>query len=231
MTAASHLGQLSIIGVLVLAITACPGSDSVSPVPGVASVRLIHGINGTDLGAGQAFPLDLRLGQVCALATVPSGTVSAALALQAGTYEIAVSRADSPTLCGGSVVATAQVQVADGANVSFFVHLNAQGNARLTSFTNDLSATAAPRFVVRHGAATGALDVLLDDDPTITALTNAQEQTAQVPAGEYSLAVAGAEPLFEGALSVANGAVHVVYVIGTPDNNTVATLLQVLSMQ
>jgi hypothetical protein len=222
--------------VLTFALAACNDDDPVAP-PQVAdaTVYVIHGINGLDLEQEEALPVDVRVGTECVLTNVVFGTISSALDVEPGTYNVEVRLTDAGTACAGTVAASLTgVQLGSDDNVSLVAHLDDLGNPTLTRFENDLSTVQGTRVVARHLAAYGAVDVLVDGDPTFEDLASGDEQAAVVEAGIYDVAIVPVgeeEPIFETQVPLQNGQVYIAYAVGSPDEGTFDVLLQQLPMQ
>ena len=86
--------------VLVLAgaavLAACDDDEMTGPDP-QASVYVVHGINGTDIGAGEALPVDVSVsGAGCVLEGVEFRDVEGPLTLDPGTYDVEFTNGDQP---------------------------------------------------------------------------------------------------------------------------------------
>jgi hypothetical protein len=222
--------------VLSFALAAC-GSDDAPFAPPVAdaTVYVIHGINGLDIEQEEALPVDVRVGTRCLMTNVVFGTVSQALDVAPGTYNVEIRLADAGTACAGTLAASLSgVQLGSNDNVSLVAHLDDLGNATVTRFDNDLSTAQGSRIVARHLAAYDAVDVLVDGEPTFEDLASGGEQVAVVEAGIYDLAIVPVgedEPIFETQVPLQNGMVYIAYAVGSPDAGTFDVLLQQLPMR
>jgi hypothetical protein len=105
----------------------------------------------------------------------------------------------------------------------------------LTVFVNDVSPIDAgnARLVVRHTAAAPAVDVLADGTAVFTDLANPDEASADVPAGDYSAAVAAAgttDPVIGPTdLTLDSGTAYFVYAVGSLEDDTLNLLVQTVS--
>lgn len=215
-----------------LTITALAGlapvllAQPASAQEGGAAVRVLHGIPGT--------PVDVYVDGVRALDDFAPKTVTDDLGLAAGSYEVAVFPADAADGSGTPLV-EATLQVPASGNVSAIAHLSAEGTPTITPYVNDVSATPAGqgRLVVRHTAAAPAVDVLTGGAAVFSGLTNPGEESAELPAGTVSAAVALAgttAPVIGPAdVPVVSGQVTVVYAIGAASDSTLDVLVQTLS--
>ncbi len=231
---------LKLIGtatVLAFALTACNGDDDpIAPiVPEDATVYFVHGIPGTEIGEeADELPVDVRFGTSCVATNVTFGTISQAIAVAPGTYNVDVLAAGE-TACGGEVLLTlADMQLAEAANVSLVAHLSGDGTqTALTRFNNDLSTAEGSRVIARHTAAFGPVDVLVDGEAAFTDLSSGEQEATVLTAGTYDVAVTPAgeeEPLFEAAVPVVAGQVVIAYAIGNPDSDNFMVLTQQLTM-
>lgn len=193
---------------------------------GGASVRVLHGIPGT--------PVDVYVNGERALDDFAPKTITDDLGLAAGSYEVAVFPADAADASGTPVI-SATLQVPGSGNVSAIAHLGADGTPTITPFVNDVSEVPAGsgRLVVRHTAAAPAVDVLAGDDPVFRALTNPNEEAAELPVGTVnaSVALAGTtDPVIGPAdVPVEAATVTAVYAIGSAEDETLDVLVQSLS--
>jgi hypothetical protein len=190
-----------------------------------AAVRVLHGIPDT--------PVDVYVNGERALDDFAPKTITDDLALPAGSYEVAVFPADAADNSGTPII-SATLQVPSSGNVSAIAHLTADGTPTITPFVNDVSATPAGqgRIVVRHTAAAPAVDVLAGGSPVFTGLSNPNEESAELPAGTVSAAVAAAgttEPVIGPAdVPVQAGSVTIVYAIGSLEDESLDVLVQSL---
>ena len=126
-----------------------------------ASVQVIHGINGSDLGLDEALTVDISVNGGCALPGVSFRDIARNVPLPAGSYEIAVSLADEGNPCGGLLAVSGRVELAVFENASIIAHLNQGGSPTLTKVTNNVSTLGAheTRLAVVHAAVAPPVDV------------------------------------------------------------------------
>lgn len=150
---ATHSGLSALLTTLV--------SHSALAAPGDATVTVIHGITGQDLGLPPDLPVDVEVvGVGCALTNFTFGTISPRLALPPGAYDLNVRLSDGA--CGGAVaVAAAGVPFAADENATVIAHLDGQGAPTASKFSNDLSPSDAGegRVQAHHTAAAPAVDL------------------------------------------------------------------------
>lgn len=214
------LGALGAVAVVPLALA----SPAFAQNTGGAEVRVLHGIPGT--------PVDVYVDGELALDDFEPGTTTEDLALAAGSYEVAVFGADAPDDSGDPVIGPVDLDIPASGNVSAIAHLGEDGTPTITPYVNDTSATAAGegRVVVRHTAAAPPVDVLVGGEPALTGISNPNEQSAELPVGTISAAVAAAgttEPLIGPVdVPVVEGESTIVYAIGSLDDDSLDVLVQ-----
>jgi hypothetical protein len=197
-----------------------------------ASVVVVHGV--PDLTVDVYGSADASYSaEELLLEDFEPGTVTGAVALPGGTYNLAVFPAgDDPA--GDPAIEANDVEVPAGANISVVAHLDEGGTPVLTPFVNDVSPTAAGegRLVVRHTAAAPAVDILAGGEPVFTGLTNPNEESADLAAGTVSAAVALAgttDPVIGPAdVDVQEGVSTIVYAWGSADDGNLALAVQTI---
>jgi hypothetical protein len=161
------------------------------------------------------------------------GTVTDPVDLPGGTYNLAVFPAGADPSGDPAIEATG-VEVPAGANLSVVAHLNASGEPVLTAFANDVDPVDAgqARLVVRHTAAAPAVDILAGGEPVFSGLTNPNEDSADLPAGSVSAAVALAgttDPVIGPAdLDLQEGTSTIVYAYGSAEDGNLALAVQTI---
>ncbi|GIL35009.1 DUF4397 domain-containing protein [Phycicoccus sp. DTK01] len=197
-----------------------------------ASVVVVHGVPDLTVdvygSADTTYSADEAL-----LEDFEPGTVTDPVKLPAGTYNLAVFPAGDDPIGDPAIEAT-DVEVPAGANISVVAHLDADGNPTLTPFVNDVDPVAAGqgRLVVRHTAAAPAVDVLAGGEAVFSGLTNPNEDSADLPAGTVSAAVALAgttDPVIGPAdVDVAEGTSTIVYAWGSAEDDNLALAVQTI---
>jgi len=218
--------------VRIRAITTAFLAAAALSAPGVAAaqdstglVTVIHGVPG--------LTVDVYVNGDLTLENFEPGTVTDALELPAGDYDLAIraagADADSDPAISGSTTLPA------GANASIIAHLDADGAPTLGVFVNDISEVAAgeARLVVRHTAAAPGVDVAANGDVIVPNLTNPNEAGLDVPAATYSAEVrlAGTEDAVLGPVDVAlnEGTSTIVYAIGSAADGNLDLLVQTIT--
>ena len=116
-------------------------------------------------------------------------------------------------------------------------HLDASGKPTLTPFENDTAAVPAGqgRLIVRHTAAAPAVDIVLaDGSRPFTNLTNPNEASAALPAGQIAgakVAPTGGDPIADvpDRRAARPGTDLIVYAVGSLSDNTLTFLTQTIS--
>ncbi|QIM21782.1 DUF4397 domain-containing protein [Phycicoccus sp. HDW14] len=197
-----------------------------------AKVTVVHGVPGLTVdvygSADETYTAEEAL-----LQDFEPGTVTDPVDLPGGTYNLAVFPAGADPSGDPAIEATG-VEVPAGANLSVVAHLNASGDPVLAAFANDVDPVAAgqARLVVRHTAAAPAVDILAGGKPVFSGLTNPKEDSADLPAGSVSAAVALAgttDPVIGPAdLDLKEGTSTIVYAYGSAEDANLALAVQTI---
>lgn len=204
---------------------------------GDATITVVHGIPGQDLGLPPNLPVDVLVnGSICAVTGLEFGQFSDRLELPEGTYDVEVKVSDGA--CGGATAIEADdVEVPGGVNASAVAHLDADGAPTLSVFVNDLSPTELyqARVAVHHTAAAPAVDVSLtwvydgrsETFVQLDGVVNGDQGVADTWIGPYEAAVApaGGEPIFTAPVSLENGRYYAVYAVGSVATGTFTLLV------
>ncbi|MCS6910584.1 MAG: DUF4397 domain-containing protein [Anaerolineales bacterium] len=204
-----------------------------------ASVYVIHGIRGEDLGADPALPVDVSVNGACALKNFKFGEIVGPLSLPAGSYSIAISLADGGAGCTNPpVIGPADIRFRPGENATVIAHLTESGAPTASKFTNRVRGLNErnARLVVRHTAAAPTVDIGVNrgdrEIRCLKHLSNGGEVFTRVRAGEYSVFVypTGAATPVAGPIpaNLEGDKVTVVYAVGTLSKGTFTVLAQVL---
>lgn len=208
-----------LVGVaLVVGVTA-------SALAGSASVYVVHGINGGDLGLDQALPVDVYVNGTLAIEDFTFKAVVGPLSLPDGTYDVTIKLANTDV-----TVIQASVPFSSGENATVIAHLTEGGAPTASKFTNDISLPGflRSRIIAHHTAAAPAVDVYLKRLPFFSPLVirdfaNGEQATAVVGWGVYRLwlAPAGTDTPVLGpatALFIPR-TTYLVYVVGTVNDS------------
>jgi hypothetical protein len=181
-----------------------------------ASVVLVHGVRG--------LVADIYLDGKLALATFQPVRSTDPISLPAGLHVVDVRTAGAAA--SSTPLLHALIELTGGIRQSAVVHLDATGKPAITVFRDDVSRVpaGATRVVVRHVAATGPVNVLLDNQPAAQNLVNDHESEQLTLAGTHQLEVTdpnGSASLAPPEqLSFAEGSANFMYLIGSQQDGT-----------
>lgn len=199
-----------------------------------ATVYVVHGINGTDLGEAEALPVDVQVDGNCVLTGVEFRDIEGPLTLPEDDYDLAVRIAAEEPCTGPVAVEADDVPLEEGDNVSIAAHLNADGEPTLTPFTNDVSAEPGrTRISARHAANFGAVDLVVDGSKPFTGLTNGNQVGDFLRPGEHTVAITPAGSMtrvFELTTDFEPFVLYAAYAVGSPGNDTFEVLLQTIEV-
>lgn len=231
-----------------LSLSACGGAKESATAPATpealhsssyqsaATAYVVHGINGKDLGLDEALPVDLQVGDTCALKEFKFRDIAGPLSLPAGTYNIQVKLAATPACSGAVAISAPGLKLDAGANVSIVAHLAdaAKATPTATVFANDVTVEwGRSRAIARHAADFGGVDVLVDGKVALANLTNGEQGTATLKPRKHTVSIAptgSSTAVFEKPFFLKPFTVYVAYAVGTPANGTFEVLLQTLPM-
>lgn len=213
------------LAMIALAIAATLGFGTAAGAQdGTGTVTVIHGVPGVDV--------DVYVNGDLTLEGFTPETVTDPLELPAGDYTVDIRPAGADA--ASDPIITGSTTLPAGANATLIAHLTADGTPTLGVFVNDTTPTAAGegRLVVRHTAAAPAVDILAGGDPVFTGLTNPNEESADLPAGTVSAAVALAgttDPVLGPAdVDVQEGTSTIVYAWGSAQDGNLALAVQTI---
>ncbi len=201
-----------------------------------AEVYVAHGINGIDLGADEALPVDVVVDGGCFLTGFTFGTFAGPVELPGGSYDIEVKLGDGA--CGGATAIAGPVQIKDNERVTLIAHLTDEGAATLSKFRNPLRRVrdGFGRVEVRHTAGAPAVDIQLKrkrGEVAFSGLANGGSDSADLSKGRWTTrifpAAANAPVTNPVKLRPRPGFVTVVYAVGSLDNGTFGFLAQELA--
>jgi hypothetical protein len=123
-----------------------------------ATVNIVHGIDGRDLGASKELPVDIAVNGTCSLKGVRF-TQSAEVELSPATYTVTVHAADGK--CGRAPVISQTITIPkdQGRRFSAVASLTESGAPRLAVFNNSDDLLITPATAFRHLAAAGPVSV------------------------------------------------------------------------
>lgn len=195
------------------------------------TVYIAHGI---DVGGGLGgFPVTVCVNNDIIDDDFRTGEVIGPVELPAGTYEAEVF-AGTVANCDGTPAIAASIPVTAGTNATAMAYwaVGAEQGPSLALLPNPVDCTEAGegRVVARHAAGAPPVDVLADGSPLFTGLANGEQDSADVPAGTYSVdvIVPPDTPVLEDIpLTVTEGQVSIAYVIGNVDGPPTAFVQEI----
>ncbi len=176
----------------------------------------MHGVRG--------LVADVYLDGKLALATFQPVRSTDPIALPAGPHVVDVRQ--SGAAASSTPLLHSTITLVGGVRQSAVVHLDANGKPAITVFRDDVSQVPAgvTRVVVRHVAAAGALDVLLDGKTEAANLVNNHESEHTTVPGTHQLAITdpstGTNLSPPEQLAFAEGSANFMYVIGSQKDGT-----------
>lgn len=220
-------------GQILFALAGLGAAEAQAAGPSDATVTVIHGITGQDLGLAPELPVDVEVSGQCVLTSFTFGSISPRLDLPPGSYDIRVRLSDGA--CGGAVAVEALgVPFAADENATVIAHLDASGGPTASKFTNDLTPSAAHqgRVVAHHTAAAPAVDVRLRRPGVFVELAgvvNGQSGGVELDAKKHTLLIApaGGRPIFREVFRVFAGKTVFAYAVGSVSGGTFAILFDV----
>jgi hypothetical protein len=206
-----------------------------------ATVYVVHGINGTDLGLPKAAGVDVSVSGGCALTDFEYGTITDGIALPPGKYDIVISLADASNPCGGAVVIEASIRLRHEETASIVAYLDASGTPTAAKFRLDRDQLRGglSRFYVAHTANAPDVDVTfrtkrqsVKHAAAIDNLANGEYDRVTLSGNVWKARIFAAQdgPKVLGPLKLklTGGLVYVVYAVGTFANGTFDLLVQAI---
>ncbi|MET0325104.1 MAG: DUF4397 domain-containing protein [Ilumatobacteraceae bacterium] len=214
------------IAAVALAATTLLSIPSGASAQSTATVSLMHGIPGT--------AVDVVVDGAVVVPNFQPGTMQDISSFAGQTLEnVEVRAAGTDTVVIGPV---AELAVPASGNWTVLAHLTADGTPTLTPFENDTSTLPAGqgRLVVRHTAAAPAVDIVLaDGSRPFTNLSNPNEASAALPAGEIAgakVAPAGGAPIADvPTVELQAGTDLIVYAVGSLEGGSFTFYTQTIT--
>lgn len=207
---------------LLLAVPAQAAAGSAD----TGSVTLIHGIPG--------FVANVFVDHKPVASDFKAYTSSGPYALPAGQHTIDIYPSTNKAGTGQPTLESTMTLKA-GQNVSWVAHTDLNNRPTFTSWVNDLSAipSGETRFVMRHVAVTGAVDILADGSKAVSDVSYGQQSSVDVPSGTIQATVvrAGTTQVLAGPLSAtfAPGTEFIAYGVGSQRAGTLSVVTQQIS--
>jgi hypothetical protein len=218
------LAGAAVFGAALLAIPAATSSAQAQPE---AEIMLLHGIPGITVDVavdGAVVIAGFEPGDMQDLSSFAGQTLTNLEVRPAGTEDVAIGPVPS-------------FDVPDSGNWTVVAHLDADGAPTITPFENDTSAAAdgQGRLTVRHTAAAPAVDIVLGDTRPVENLSNPDEASLDLPAGEVAgaqIAPTGGDPIADvPTVSVTAGENLIVYAVGSLADNTFTFYTQDVALE
>jgi hypothetical protein len=215
---------IAVLSLLTVAVFATPAQAQSG-----ATVMLLHGIPDT--------PVDVYVGGEVVVPDFQPAAMQDLSAFAGQTLtDIAVVPAGGDV--ADAVIEVPELTVPGSGNWTVVAHLDADGNPTITPFENDTSEIAAGegRITIRHTAAAPAVDIVVGDDRPFTGLTNPNEVSADLPAGELpaEIAAAGGDviapvaDILGATPSVTEGVNTILYAVGSLDGGSFTLYVQTI---
>lgn len=209
---------------LVLVAGAAPAfAQSPAQETNTASLSVLHAVPDT--------PVDVYVNGELTLDDFAPGQLAGPLELPAGDIEVAITASDAQD-ASSPVIGPVDLTLGAGTMNTAVAHLDAEGAPTATAFVDDTSGLEAGqgRVTVRHVAAAPAVDVWANGEVAVQSLTNPNEESLEVPAGQVQAAVSLAgetDPVLGPQdLAVMEGANTIVYAWGSAADGNLALATQ-----
>lgn len=224
------------LSALVVLMALAVFAPAATQAAGNATVYVVHGIPGSDLGLDPALPVDITVNGGCAITGFTFGDITDGIALPGGSYDLAVRLSDGA--CGGPVAISAPgVMLEGGKSYSIVAHLTAGGapTAGVFPFTTvDRPGTA--RVVVHHTAAAPIVDITVArpggaQAATLQDVPNGASAGVNFRPGDWNVAIApgaGGPAVFETALTLSPKTTYLVYAVGSLSTGSFTLLLKAI---
>lgn len=216
-------GKIAIGTAAVLAMSAL-GAMPATAAGGDATVSVLHAVPG--------LAVDVYVNGTEAVPDLQPGSLTEALALAPGAYDIQVfADGDDPAGAEPAIEASG-VQVPADADVTLVAYLDASGEPALDAFVNDTAPVPAgqARLTVRHLAAAPAVDVRADGTVVVEGIENPDEASLLTAPGTVSadVVLAGTDDVVIGPadLTLAEGTTTIVTAWGSAADGTLGVGVQ-----
>ena len=212
-------------------------TDLESAEPRNASVFVVHGIPGDDLGLDPDLPVDVSINGDCALEEFMFGEIIGPIELPEGSYDIAIGLANADEPCSEEPVINADdVKLYGNLSYSIVAHLSEKIEPTASVFLNNLSAYRYfPRVNVFHTAAAPRVDIrfershLLSWRRTLKDVGNGEGDDLLLFRGAWDVSIlpaGGNTPVFGPTrLKFKSNKAYLAYAVGSLTNKTFTVLL------
>lgn len=197
-----------------------------------SSLYIVQGIPGRDYATltDPAFPVDILLNdEVCYQHGLAFGSISGPLTLDAGTYNVKVSIANTLAPCTNAPLIDRSITIEPDSGSSAVITLNESGTPVILTFDNTMTAVAAntSRIVLEQAAVSGPMQVTLQNTSTQKTYTYTVNRggllNETLPAGFYTIEIAqGSTTLVPATpLTLNSQSATLLYTMGEATNNSV----------
>lgn len=188
-----------------------------------SEVTFVNGIRG--------FIADVYLDDRLILAGFAPERITEPMALPPGPHRIDLREPDAKAT--SEPVVTKQFDVPAGGRLTAIAHWAGVEDCIITVFDDagDVVAAGSGKLIARHAAATGAVELALDDR-TVDTLSPARQLAESVDPGTHTVAIndRGSNDTIVGSsqVPVTEGSARVVYLVGTAKDNSLGLLTQTI---
>lgn len=209
------------------------GIVSIAPLVAAqnASVYVVHGIPGADVGAVATLPVDVSVNGACALKNFQFGQIIGPVSLPPGKAVVKISLASNNGDCTGTTaIGPASFNLKPGESVTIIAYLTASGEPSVRKFTNDDSRTngGRARITVHHTAAAPLVDVNISPKAKINQVRNSERFAIEAAQGtaEVSISATGSNNPAFGPISfeIIKNTRYLIFAVGSVANNTLTLL-------
>lgn len=210
------------LAMLIVLLTAVPVLAQSPDEPATSEVTFVHGIRG--------FFTDVYLDDELILEGFAPERITEPLELEAGRHRIDLREADAPA--DAEPVVTKKFDVPAGGTLTAVAHWTDVEDCVISVFdeSGDAAEAGAGRLIARHTAATGDVEVALDDETLSEPLAPTEEFAESVRPGSHTIAISeassGGTVIESSRVPVREGNVRVVYVVGSAQEETLGLLTQ-----
>lgn len=188
-----------------------------------ATITVVHAVPGEG-----GFPADIRLAGDIVISSMAFEGIAGPTRVPAGAVTLEVFAAGSDPAVAEPLLADS-IQLEADANYTLVAQMRGDDPA-LSLYANDVSSVPAGtgRLTIRQTSGEDALSFALDGEATAEALAATSESTSEIAAGTYRFAVTtvGGATLADQELVVAEGAVTIIYAVGSAADESFGLLTQ-----
>ncbi|MEM7274561.1 MAG: DUF4397 domain-containing protein [Actinomycetota bacterium] len=191
-----------------------------------AGIQVLHGIPGAEVDVyvnGQALAPGFTAGTIAGPANLDPGDYDIELFAASDTPPVSsADRSDDPVI--------SQTVTVGADPATLVAHLDANGNPTLSAFAEDFEPLdpGTARVQLRHLAAAPGVQAIIDGEPADGLLEPGREAVLTLSAGEHTIETTTADgtPVKSATLTLADGEVAAVSVIGSAADDNIAVVVQ-----